>query len=188
MARAGLTAERLVEAGAELADEIGFDRLTASEVARRVGVKVASLYSHVAGFDDLRARISAFALAELADLGAAALAGRSGRDALAALGGAYRDYARRCPGRYAATRSRVAPEAVETGRRHSDLARAVLRGYDLPEAEQVHAVRFMGSVFHGYAELELAGSFEHSEPDSGTSWRRALDALDATLRAWPAPR
>ncbi|GAA2674402.1 MULTISPECIES: TetR/AcrR family transcriptional regulator [Actinosynnema] len=188
MTRAGLTTERLVRAGADLADELGFDRLTASELARRVGVKVASLYSHVAGFDDLRARIAAFALAELADQAADALAGRSGRDALAALGGAYRDYARRCPGRYAATRSRVAPQDVAVGRRHSDLARAVLRGYDLPEAEHVHAVRFMGSVFHGYAELELAGSFQHSEPDSATSWQRALDALDAALRAWPTPR
>ncbi|MEW1872858.1 hypothetical protein AB0420_33005 [Streptomyces caelestis] len=32
-ARAGLTAERLTRAGAELADEVGFDRVTVSDDA-----------------------------------------------------------------------------------------------------------------------------------------------------------
>lgn len=44
MARAGLTADRIVRAGADLADEVGFDRVTASEIARRFDVKMASLY------------------------------------------------------------------------------------------------------------------------------------------------
>ena len=38
MARAGLTVERLVQAAAELADEVGFDNLTVSALARRFGV------------------------------------------------------------------------------------------------------------------------------------------------------
>lgn len=47
MARVGLTKERLTQAGAELADEVGFDKVTVSALARRFGVKDASLYSHV---------------------------------------------------------------------------------------------------------------------------------------------
>ncbi|GAA0852844.1 TetR family transcriptional regulator [Streptosporangium amethystogenes subsp. fukuiense] len=47
MVRAGLTAERLTRAGAELADKVGFDQVTVSALARRFDVKVASLYSHV---------------------------------------------------------------------------------------------------------------------------------------------
>jgi len=84
MARAGLTTEKLVAAGPELADEVGFEHVTASAAARRFDVKVASLYSHVNGTDDLRVRIALLALAEMADRVAAALAGRSGKDALAA--------------------------------------------------------------------------------------------------------
>ena len=38
MARVGLTAERLTQAGAELADEVGFDQVTVSELARRFDV------------------------------------------------------------------------------------------------------------------------------------------------------
>ncbi|MGA4843651.1 TetR/AcrR family transcriptional regulator [Streptomyces sp. G45] len=189
MARAGLTADRLARAGADLADEVGFDQVTVSALARRFDVRVASLYSHVRDSHDLKVRIAQLALAELADHGAAALAGRAAKDALAALADVYRDYAREHPGRYAAARLRLTPEeaAASAGPRHAQLARAVLRGYDLAEPDQTHAVRLLGSVFHGYVSLELAGGFSHSAPDSQESWTRIVDALDALLRNWPAP-
>jgi AcrR family transcriptional regulator len=187
MVRAGLTPERLALAGAELADEVGFDQVTVSALARRFDVKVASLYSHVKNSHDLKTRIALVALEELADRGAAALAGRAGKDALTALANVYRDYAREHPGRYEAARFRLDPEAAaaSAGRRHSAMSRAVLRGYDLTEPDQTHAVRLLGSVFHGYVSLEAAGGFSHSAPDSQESWSRILDALDALLRNWP---
>jgi AcrR family transcriptional regulator len=69
VARAGLTPEKVTAAGPDLADELGFAAVTISELARRLGVKVASLYSHVNGSDDLRTRIALLALDELATLG-----------------------------------------------------------------------------------------------------------------------
>ncbi|MFD4572282.1 TetR/AcrR family transcriptional regulator [Streptomyces sp. NPDC058417] len=187
MARAGLTPDRLTRAGAELADEVGFDQVTVSALARRFDVKVASLYSHVRNSHDLRTRIALLALEELADRGSAALAGRAGKDALTALGDVYRDYARAHPGRYAAAQYRLDPEAAaaSAGTRHSQMTRAILRGYDLSEADETHAVRLLGSVFHGYVSLELSGGFSHSLPDSQQSWERILDSLDALLRNWP---
>ncbi|MEU4408063.1 WHG domain-containing protein [Streptosporangium sp. NPDC023963] len=189
MARAGLTAERLTRAGAELADEVGFDQVTVSELARRFDVKVASLYSHLRNSQELKTRIALFALEELADRVAAALAGRAGKDALAAFANVYRDYAREHPGRYAATQLRLTPEeaAASAGGRHAQMTRAVLRGYDLGEPDQTHAVRLLGSVFHGYVSLEMGGGFSHSAPDTQETWSRVLDALDALLRNWPAP-
>ncbi|MET7443546.1 TetR family transcriptional regulator, partial [Streptomyces sp. NPDC005568] len=62
MVRAGLTTERLTRAGAELADEVGFEQVTVSELARRFDVKVASLYSHVRNSQDLKTRIALLAL------------------------------------------------------------------------------------------------------------------------------
>lgn len=189
MARAGLTAERLTRAGAELADEVGFDRVTVSELARRFGVKTASLYSHVRNSQDLRARIALLALEELADRAADALAGRSGKDALAAFADVHRDYAREHPGRYDAARMRLDPEtaAASAGVRLARMSRALLRGYDLAEPDQTHAVRLLGSVFHGYVSLEASGGFSHSAPGSQESWTRIVDALDTLLRTWPQP-
>jgi AcrR family transcriptional regulator len=182
-----VTPERLVRAGAELADEVGFDEVTVSALARRFGVQVPSLYSHVRNSRDLKTRIALLALAELADQAAAALAGRAGKDALAALGNVYRDYARAHPGRYAATRMRFDPQtaAGSAGPRHAQMTRAILRGYRLSETDQTHAVRLIGSTFHGYISLELAGGFDHSSPDSQQSWLRIMDGLDALLRNWP---
>ncbi|THA67098.1 TetR/AcrR family transcriptional regulator [Streptomyces sp. A0958] len=189
MARAGLTADRLTRAGAELADEVGFEQVTVSALARRFDVKVASLYSHLKNSQDLRTRIALLALEELADRGAAALAGRAGKDALSAFADVYRDYAREHPGRYAAAQTKLDPEAAaaSAGGRHARMTRAILRGYDLSEPDQTHAVRLLGSVFHGYVSLEAQGGFSHSAPDSQESWSRVLDALDALLRNWPAP-
>ncbi|MGW0787947.1 TetR/AcrR family transcriptional regulator [Streptomyces sp. NPDC002911] len=188
MARAGLTAERLTQAGAELADEVGFDKVTVAALARQFGVKDASLYSHLKNSQDLKTRIALLALAELADRVAAALAGRAGKDALEAFANAYRDYAREHPGRYAAAQLRLDAEAAaaSAGVRHAQMTRAILRGYDLTEPDQTHAVRLLGSVFHGYISLEAGGSFSHSSPGTQETWSRVLDALDALLRNWPA--
>ncbi|CAM5320207.1 TetR/AcrR family transcriptional regulator [Streptomyces pseudogriseolus] len=186
--RVGLTAERLTAVGAELADEVGFDQVTVSELARRFDVKVASLYSHVRNSHDLKTRIALLALEELADRAADALAGRAGKDALVALANVYRDYAREHPGRYAAAQYRLDPETAMAGAgvRHSRMTRALLRGYDLDEPDQTHAVRLLGSVFHGYVSIEMGGGFDHSAPDTQETWSRVLDALDVLLRTWPS--
>ncbi|MGC5413100.1 TetR-like C-terminal domain-containing protein, partial [Streptomyces sp. DT225] len=84
------------------------------------------------------------------------------------------DYAREHPGRYAAAQMKLDPEAAaaSAGRRHSVMTRAILRGYDLTEPDQTHAVRLLGSVFHGFVSLEAQGGFSHSAPDSQESWSR----------------
>jgi AcrR family transcriptional regulator len=191
--RRGLTVDVVVRAGADLADEIGFDGVTVSELARRLGVRTPSLYAHVDSSADLSVRICALALDELADLLADAITGSSGRSAILALLETYGDYAHRCPGRYAAMRVRLpttpstADEGVSmalaAGRRHAALLRATLRDYDLSGDAEVHAIRLLGSVVGGFASLDLAGGFEHSGPPSGESRAYIADALDAMLRA-----
>lgn len=186
MARVGLTRSRLVAAGAELADETGFDAVTLAALARRFGVKTASLYAHVSSSADLKAQVAALALSELAELARASLAGRAGRDALLAFAETYRGYARTHPGRYAATRYPVPREEVDAGvgREHADLAYAILRGYGIEGVEATHAVRLIGSVLHGFTDLEGSGGFDHSAPSSQESWERIIEALDAVLRRW----
>ena len=184
MARVGLTPQRLTRAGAELADEAGFDQVTVSALARRFEVKAASLYSHVRSSQDLKTRIALYALEELADRASDALAGRAGKDALVAFAGAYRDYAREHPGRYDATWLRLDSKtaAASAGVRHAQMTRALLRAYRLAEPDQTHAVRMLGGVFHGYISLELAGGFSHTDVDAQESWLWTLDSLDALLR------
>jgi AcrR family transcriptional regulator len=188
MPRAGLTPDVLTRAAAVLADRDGVDAVTVSAVARLVGVRPASVYAHLDGAGDLMDRVTQLALAELAERATDAVAGRAGRDALGAWAGALRTYAFEHPGRYAASRRPLSREAAlgGDGPRHSALAVAILRGYDVPEHEHAHAVRLLGSTVHGFLELEAAGSFDHSAPPAAESWPRVVDALDGVLRSWPA--
>ncbi|MFB4320356.1 TetR/AcrR family transcriptional regulator [Actinomadura sp. 21ATH] len=189
MARAGVTVERLIQVAADLADEIGFENVTVTALARSFGVKEGSLYSHIRNMRDLRVKVALFALAELADDAGEALAGRSGKDALVAFANAYRDYARKHPGRYAATRFSLDPEtaAASAGVRHVEMTRAILRGYAVPESDHIDAIRLLGSTFHGFVSLEAADAFRHSSDVRGTdaSWARILDTLHAALAGWP---
>jgi AcrR family transcriptional regulator len=189
MARAGLTTARVADAAAGLADEVGLDHVTLTALARHFGVATPSLYAHVRSTADVRTRVALLALEETADLVASALAGVSGRAALAAVGGVWRTYAQEHPGRYAATRLPLdaATAAASAGPRHAELSRASLRGYALSEADATHAVRLLGATFHGYAALDAAGAFGHGPtgaPTSDETWERVLDGLHTLLTSW----
>ena len=49
--RAGLNPDRIAAVAAEVADEVGLERLTLAMVASRLGVSGPALYKHVAGLD-----------------------------------------------------------------------------------------------------------------------------------------
>ncbi|WP_330255329.1 WHG domain-containing protein [Nocardia sp. NBC_00565] len=186
--RAGLTAERITQAAAELADEVGFDNITVSALARKFGVKDASLYSHIKNLRDLRNRVAMLASDEKTGLIAAAVAGRAGRDALAAFADSWRGYALEHPGRYAATQMPFDPSvaAERSGwQRAVDLTYAMLRAYGLDEPDLTDAVRLLRSTFHGYTSLEASGGFGHSRA-TAASWDRIIDALHITLTHWPS--
>ncbi|GAB2579488.1 TetR-like C-terminal domain-containing protein [Streptomyces capparidis] len=192
MPRAGLTVERVTVAGAELADEIGFEQVTMSQVARRLGVKDASLYGHLSGLEELRGRIALLAADEKTIRIAEATAGRAGKEALVAFANAWRGYAHAHPGRYTATQTpiRIDPELAARApgpRRAVELTYGMLHGYGLTEPDLTDAVRVLRSTFHGFVALEAAGGFAH-ERSSQQSWVRALDALHSLLEHWPPSR
>ncbi|WP_326575506.1 WHG domain-containing protein [Streptomyces sp. NBC_00487] len=187
MARAGLTVDRVVEAAADLADEVGFERVTLSALARHFGVKDASLYSHVKNLQDLRTRVALLAGGELIDRITAAVAGRAGKDALAAFAGAYREYALERPGRYAATQIRVDQDVVAASpgfRRTAEITYGMLRAYGLDEPDLTDAVRLLRSTFHGFCALEAGGGFG-APRDVRRSWDKAVEALHLALTHWP---
>lgn len=187
MPRAGLTPDRLVAAAADLADEAGFEHVTLSALARRFGVKDASLYSHVSSLRDLRTRMALLAGGEMIDRIAAAVAGRTGRDALAAFAGAYRAYALEHPGRYAATQLPLDEALVSDSpalRRTAEFTYGMLRAYGLEEPDLTDAVRLLRSAFHGYCALESTGAFG-APRDVQASWDKSVDALHVLLLNWP---
>lgn len=190
MPRAGLTAATVTAAGAAAADEIGLAQLSMNAVADRLGVKTPSLYKHVAGLDDLIDRIGALAATEVADQVGQATQGRSGADALRHAARAFRRYVSDHPGRYAATvgpRDRTSQAPAATALRDAlDPFAAVLRGYDIPEEDQVHALRAFRSLLHGFTTLETGGGFQLST-DVDASFEWLVHLLDDGLRTARRP-
>lgn len=90
MPRMGLTTDKVVTAAAALADQVGIDALSLSTLAANLGVRVPSLYKHIGRLDDVRRRLAAQGAVGLAAAVEAAVRGEHGRDALLAVGGAYR--------------------------------------------------------------------------------------------------
>ncbi|EMF53567.1 MULTISPECIES: TetR/AcrR family transcriptional regulator [Streptomyces] len=187
MPRAGLTPDRVTAAAADLADEVGFENVSLSALARHFGVKDASLYSHVRNLQDLRVRMALLAGGEMIEQIAAAVAGRAGKDALAAFAGAYREYALRHPGRYAATQLPLDQIPVTDSpalRRTAEITYGMLRAYGLDEPDSTDAVRLLRSTFHGFCALEAGGGFG-APRDVRRSWDRCVEALHLALTHWP---
>jgi AcrR family transcriptional regulator len=188
--RAGLTPAIVVEAAARLVDEVGPEKLTLASLAQRLGVALPSLYKHIRGLDALLQKVSALATAELAAELSDAAVGRSGTDAVRALAAAYRDYARRHPGRYLTTQwvpDPGDPQHVAAGERAVNVLYAVLRGYGLSGDDAVDATRAVRSAMHGFIVLEAGGGFGLPR-DVDRSFDQMVTALDIALRHWPSGR
>ncbi len=185
MPRAGLATATVTVAGADLADEIGFDQLSMGALAERLGVRTPSLYKHVTSLRDLAHRIAVLAANELADALREATQGRAGSDALAAGAQAMRQYVKDHPGRYAAGNGRRPtgpddPFIAASGRVLTSLA-AVLRGYGIDPDQEIHALRMLRSMLHGFATLEVDGGFQmNTDVDESFAW--IVDFIDQGLK------
>ena len=186
MPRAGLSRAVVVTEAARVADEVGLERLTLAAVAGRLGVRLPSLYKHIAGLEALQVHLAAAAGRELAAELSAATVGRSKGDALLAMAHAYRAFALRRPGAYAATLR--APE--DGDEEHQAAAMAVLQvvlsvlaGFGLEGEDAIDAVRGLRALLHGFVAIEAAGGFKLPQ-DLDRSYRRLVQTYADTLGTW----
>ncbi|WP_295698442.1 TetR/AcrR family transcriptional regulator [Lapillicoccus sp.] len=186
MPRAGLTPASVAQAGAAVADEVGLASLSMGLLAERLGVRAPALYKHVANQADLFHRIAVLAANELADVLRDAIQGRAGREALTAGTQAMRTYVKEHPGRYAAGNAAEFtgeddPLIAATNRVVGSWA-AMLHGYQIDPRQEVHALRMLRSLLHGFALLEVGGGFRFdTEVDDSFVWM--VDFLDRGLQS-----
>jgi AcrR family transcriptional regulator len=172
-------------AAADLADEVSFHNVSMRLLADRLGVRTPSLYKHVTGLAEVRHRVAVLAVSQLGDAVRDAVGGRAGRDALAALATAFRDFVTGHPGRYAATVGAefTGPDdpLLAASIRVLDAIAAVLTGYGIPADTMDHALRVMRSTFYGFATLQAANAFTWTgDPDDSFHWM--IEFVDRGLR------
>jgi AcrR family transcriptional regulator len=153
----------VVAAAATLADAEGIEAVTFARLAEHFGVRPPSLYNHVAGMDGLHRELVLLGLREMTAALTRAVVGKAGDDAVFALADAYRAYARRRPGVYAAALVRApVPGDAEEGAAATELVGivvAALAAYGLTGDDAIHAVRGLRSLLHGFVALEIGGGF-----------------------------
>lgn len=185
MPRAGLDRAAVIAAAAGLADREGLPALTLARLAAELGVRTPSLYNHVRGLPDIERELAIAGIREVNVRMLRAAAGRSGRDALVAVGIAYRRFARERPGLYAASLRAPARDDAEHQREGNDVVGtvvAVLSGFGLSGDDALHATRGLRAVIHGFVSLEAAGGFGLAL-DLEESLTRLLQAFAAGLDA-----
>jgi AcrR family transcriptional regulator len=196
--RAGLAPLSVTQAAAALADEIGFAQLSMGLLAERLGVRTPSLYKHVSSQADLAHRIAVLALTELGDAIRDAIQGRAGHEALAAGAQAMRRYVREHPGRYAAVND-ARPHGpddplIPAGNRALSSLAAMLHGYQLDPTQEIHALRMLRGILHGFATLEASGAFQmDTDTDDSFTWMvtfidHGLQAIVSTRNPGPSTR
>ena len=145
-----------------MVNEVGIDQLSLGLLAERLGVRVPSLYNHIAGLPGLKRDLAIYSLRELLARLTRAVIGKARAEAIFALADSYRAYAREAPGRYALTVLAPAPgdtEWQELGRQAVEIVQAILVPYHLSEETAIHAIRSLRSIVHGFIILEIAGGF-----------------------------
>ncbi|HEU4318531.1 MAG TPA: WHG domain-containing protein [Acidimicrobiia bacterium] len=161
--KAGLSRNDVVDVAAVIADSEGLEATSLGAVARRLGVRTPSLYSHVDGVDGLRRELALRGAALLTGSIATAMQGKSGRGALRDAARANREFASRHPGLYQtftpAPREEDDPELYSAMAEPVwELAR-VLVEMGVDEGSAVHLIRAFRSMLHGFIVLEAADGF-----------------------------
>ncbi len=196
MPRAGLNRARLLAAAATIADAEGLEAVSFARLAAALGVRVPSLYNHVASHADLLDGLAVMAMAELLETARSAIMGLSGAPALAALAQSQRAYAQCHPGVYAASlRSlhRGDAAAAAIGDSYIDIVLAVLRGMGIPKpmahggmaadpTAALHVVRALRAAISGFIEIERRGGFALAL-DIDSSFQVMLDVLIVGIAA-----
>jgi len=160
--RAGLNEAVILRAAGDLADEAGLETVSLAALAQRLHVQAPSLYNHVQGVDGVRRGLAALGGEQLANRLVRAAVGKSGEQAVHALGDAYRVFAKERPGLYAATLR--APKKDETKYVAAaevilEVVGAALGPYQLSRRDLIDAIRGLRSLIHGFVSLELSGGF-----------------------------
>ena len=153
--------EAIVQAGRDILESDGLDRLTMQAVAERVGVRPPSLYKRVRNRDDLIGLIIGVTAGELGRRFALVEAGGDARTELVSMAHELRAFAHSRPAAFAliftarAMPSRPEAETLESLAGPVLRAAATLAGED----QALAAARTITAWAYGFVSMELAGAF-----------------------------
>lgn len=165
-----LSRDLVVNAALAFLDRENWDALTINALATQLGTKGPSLYNHVHSLDDLRRAVRMRVIDDLIAMLNRVGEGRTRDDAVLAMAGAYRSYARHHRGRYSAfTRMPLGgddPEYAAATKNAAAPVISVLSSYGLDSEDAFYAALEFWSAMHGFVLLEMTGVMDGLDTDA----------------------
>lgn len=185
--RRGLNFEIISDEALRLIDANGFEAFSLSALAKKLGVKTASLYNHISGLDELLADVGMKAAGMMNLAAEREMQGKHRRDALMALAFSLWRYAKDHPGLYhlmvrGTMRNEYAEIKTEALRVLEPIA-AALEDYDLTCEQKVHWHRIIRSVGYGFVLHETKEAFTLAEYPTAETYRIIVDEIHSSLCA-----
>jgi AcrR family transcriptional regulator len=152
----------VTDAALGVIDTTGADDLTLAKVADELGVQSSALYNHVEGLTGLRENVARKAAESLAVALRDAAVARSGRDAVGAVGAAYRRFAADHPGQFEAAVlafGNATPEVIETTTAITALFVRIVEALGAVGPGALDDARALHSAVRGFVLLESTQSF-----------------------------
>lgn len=169
MSRKAIDTSKILLKAVEIADQEGVEALSLASLAKGLGIKPPSLYNHIESLSALRQQMALYGTDQLCEAMRAAAETAEGDQAVMAISLAYVNFVRSHPGLYEALS--MAPDTADpafqaAGRRVVDLVVQALDVYSLEASLQIHLVRGLRSMLHGFASIEQKKGFGMPElPD-----------------------
>jgi AcrR family transcriptional regulator len=183
--------QAVIEAAAVIVDRGGWEAISLAAIAAEMGIHPTSLYTHVDGLDDVRDQLVILTMRQLGEQVWKAAVGRTGADALMAIGYATRGFLLDHPARGHAMLTHRATsddaERAETGRWLAEPTLATMRSFGLDERQASDAQWTFYAAARGHVIYELLQI--RSDPEEANRTFAALLAMFATVLAagqWPA--
>ncbi|MCT2537491.1 WHG domain-containing protein [Aquibacillus koreensis] len=160
--RIGLSKQKVLEAAINIADDEGIEKVTMATIAKKLNIKPPSLYNHISSLSALKTEMALVGIQQLYSSMKANMEGISGDERVIALSKGYLNFARNHPGLYESTLA--APNAqdkeiYEAANKIVQLAVQTIKHYNFTKEEELHVVRGLRSLLHGFSSLEKANGF-----------------------------
>jgi AcrR family transcriptional regulator len=164
-----VTDDLIAQTAGRIADQVGLENLSLKEVAEKLEIRSPSLIFHVKSLNGLKNLLGKYTtrllVAELMEAGF----GKSGLDAIAALGDAAAKFAFAHPGMYESTQwkniyyvpaDEEEPDFSEF-QQITNLFFRLFKGSSLEEMEVSHIIRGFRCLIHGFATIAGHKGFGH---------------------------
>ena len=176
----GLSKQIVVDEAGRMIEELGSEKFSMRLLAERLGVKTASLYTHVGSMEELYTQVGLEALKKQKKYQMEAISGKDRDEAVESLAFAYRRFGKEhrelyrfimgMPDGFAKTLQSAASMVAEPSMK-------VLAAYDMDEKRRMHWQRVLRGMMHGFISQEECGYFSHYPADIEESYHLAIACI-----------